>query len=97
MLFIHGGGWTGGTRSDYCRPLFQHFLSLGFIVGSMDFRLLPETSFAGQLEDVRDVEPWLRHVLPSHLHRDGMNLTVNDIVVVGASAGAHLALLTVWR
>ena len=97
MLFIHGAGWTGGNRSDYCRPLFQHFLSLGFIVASMDFRLLPETPFAGQMEDVRDVEVWLRHILPSQLHREGVDLTVDNIVVVGASAGAHLALLTVWR
>ncbi|PMD54990.1 uncharacterized protein K444DRAFT_500799, partial [Hyaloscypha bicolor E] len=38
MLFIHGGGWLGRSRSDYCRPLFQHFLSLGFIVTSIDYR-----------------------------------------------------------
>lgn len=95
MLFIHGGGWLGGSRSDYCRPLFQHFLSLGFIVTSMDYRLLPETSLAGQLEDVRDVEPWLRHSLPSILTDPALSVDRDNIVVVGASAGSLLAFLTV--
>lgn len=56
MLFIHGGSWTGGDRFDHSRPLFQNFLAMGFIVTSMDYRLLPETSLSGQLEDIRDVE-----------------------------------------
>lgn len=95
MLFIHGGGWLGGSRSDYCRPLFQHFLSLGFIVTSMDYRLLPETSLAGQLEDIRDVESWLRHDLSSIFTGLALMVDSDKIIVVGASAGAHLALLTV--
>ncbi|KAH8674371.1 Alpha/Beta hydrolase protein [Tricladium varicosporioides] len=99
MLFIHGGGWSSGSRSDYCRPLFKHFLSLGFIVTSMDYRLLPETSLAGQLEDVRDVESWLRYSLPVIFTGPGLVVDGDKIIVVGASAGAHLALLTpkLWR
>jgi acetyl esterase/lipase len=62
-LFIHGGGWSGGNRTDYSRPLFHHFLSLGFIVTAMEYRLLPETKLEGQMDDVRDVEPWLRNSL----------------------------------
>jgi acetyl esterase/lipase len=97
MLFIHGGGWTGGNRTDYCRPLFHRFLAQNFIVASMDYRLLPETPLAGQLEDIRDVEPWLRGQLAPLLKADGFDVEVEngEIVVVGASAGAHLALLTV--
>jgi acetyl esterase/lipase len=95
MLFIHGGGWTGGNRSDYSRPLFHDFLSLGFIVTSMDYRLLPETELGGQLEDVRDVEYWLRNRLASEVKHSFSRIQNDKIVVVGASAGAHLALLTV--
>jgi acetyl esterase/lipase len=106
MLFIHGGAWLGSNRSDYCRPLFHQFLQLGFVVTSMDYRLRPETSLDGQLEDVRDMEGWLRgegglgKVL-SEMGRDGngignlVDVDTESIVVVGASAGAHLALLTV--
>jgi len=98
MLFIHGGAWLGSNRSDYCRPLFHQFLELGFVVTSMDYRLRPETSLEGQLDDVRDVEGWLRGKggLGEVLTGMGKGVEVNaeKIVVVGASAGAHLALLT---
>lgn len=105
MLFVHGGAWLGSNRSDYCRPLFHQFLELGFVVTSMDYRLRPETSLEGQLEDVRDVEGWLRgegglgEVLreigtSGSQHGKGIQVDTEKIVVVGASAGAHLALLT---
>lgn len=95
MLFIHGGGWSGGNRTDYSRPLFYHFLSLGFIVTSMDYRLLPETKLEGQMEDVRDVEGWLRKSLAREVKDYFSGVQSDKIIVVGASAGAHLALLTV--
>ncbi|KAL2067735.1 hypothetical protein VTL71DRAFT_15831 [Oculimacula yallundae] len=94
MLYIHGGGWLGSNRSDYCRPLFHEFLKLGFVVTSMDYRLRPETSLQGQLSDIRDVEYWLKNCLGSEMRQSGMDINVDKIVVVGASAGAHLALLT---
>ena len=61
----------------------------------MDYRLLPETSLSEQLNDVKDVEPWLRTKLPRELKDDDISVDTEKIVVVGASAGAHLALLTV--
>jgi acetyl esterase/lipase len=95
MLFIHGGGWTGGNRTDYSRPLFYHFLSLGFMVTAMDYRLLPETKLDGQMDDVRDVEAWLRNNLAQEVKEYFSQIQDDKIIVVGASAGAHLALLTV--
>lgn len=56
MLFIHGGAWIGGNRQEFSRPVFEEFLSHGFVVVSTDYRLVPESSFVnGQLEDIRDV------------------------------------------
>lgn len=95
VLFIHGGGWLGSNRSDYCRPLFHEFLKLGFVVTSMDYRLRPETSLDGQLSDIRDVEYWLRNTLAAETRYCRIEVDASEIVVVGASAGAHLALMTV--
>jgi len=95
LLYIHGGGWIGGNRSDYSRPLFLDFLALGFVVASMDYRLLPETSFEGQQGDIKDIEPWLRQQLPIELEDAGLRCDTDKIIVAGGSAGAHLALLTV--
>ncbi|KAL5319399.1 hypothetical protein ACEPPN_012451 [Leptodophora sp. 'Broadleaf-Isolate-01'] len=94
VLFIHGGGWLGSNRSDYCRPLFHEFLKLGFVVTSMDYRLRPETSLDGQLSDIRDVEYWLRNTLAAETRYCRIEVDASEIVVVGASAGAHLALMT---
>lgn len=95
MLFIHGGGWISSNKTDYSRPLFHEFLSLGFVVVSIDYRLLPETPLQGQLEDIRDIESWLKQKLSSELSETVFRLSTTNIVVTGGSAGAHLALLTV--
>lgn len=95
LLFIHGGGWIGGNRTDYSRPMFHEFLALGFVVVSMDYRLLPESTFAEQQEDIRDIEPWLKTQLPIELERTAYKVDTSKIVVAAASAGAHLALLIV--
>ena len=97
ILFIHGGGWINNNRTDYSRPLFHHFIARNFIVCSMDYRLLPETPFSGQCEDVKDIEKWLRKDLANVLKQEGCEVSVDGekIIIVGASSGAHLALLTV--
>jgi hypothetical protein len=95
IVYIHGGGWIGGNKTDYSRPLFHEFLSLGFIVTSMDYRLLPETSFKGQQDDIRDIEPWVKRQLQVEIRDSGLKCNTDKIIVAGGSAGAHLALLTV--
>lgn len=96
VLYIHGGGFIGGNRAGYCRPLFEDLLQSGVVVVSTDYRLLPETGFAdGQLEDIRDVGSWVRERLPAKLRSKGFDMACGDIVVIGSSAGAFLALLTV--
>jgi acetyl esterase/lipase len=65
----------------------------------MDYRFLPESAFwDGMCEDVKDMERWLRGGgLEGVLRGKGEAVEINGgrIVVSGASAGAHLALLTV--
>lgn len=96
LAFFHGGAWLGGNRGEYCRPLFQHFLAKGFIVASFDYRLLPESEFVrDQLADVRDAGAWIHDQLPAILSRDSYEMSRDDVVVAGSSAGALLALLTV--
>lgn len=67
------------------------------MVVSADYRLLPESDFlTGQLEDIRDLEDWLRRMLPGLVMQSAdIRVDSEAIVVLGASAGAHLALLTV--
>lgn len=97
-LFIHGGGWMAGIRNDCPKPIIHEFLTKGFAFVAIDYRLLPEVDFiTGQLDDVAFAEIWIREKLQSCLQDRGVNVTVDTdaIVVLGGSAGSHLASLTV--
>lgn len=94
MLYIHGGGWVGGNRADCSRLLLIRFLQQGFVVCSMDYRLLPESTFKQMQEDVRDMGLWLRSKLQAEV-TDDVSIDDEKIVVVGASSGALLAMQTV--
>ncbi|KFY67205.1 hypothetical protein V496_01684 [Pseudogymnoascus sp. VKM F-4515 (FW-2607)] len=93
-LYIPGGGWVSVNRADYSRPLFHELLSYNFVICCIDYRLLPETSFAELMKDVTAVETWIRSVLPVEMQMIGRKLDDNKVVVLGGSAGGHLALLT---
>ncbi|THW05936.1 alpha/beta-hydrolase [Aureobasidium pullulans] len=100
MLFVHGGAWIGGNRQEFSRPVFEEFLSHVFVVVATNYRLVPESSFINsQLEDIRDVETWIKTEMPSKLKDHGFDVQTEQIVVVGGSAGALLALLTpkLWK
>jgi hypothetical protein len=95
MLYIHGGAWIAGSRSDYSQCLFDAFLSRGYVVASPDYRFLPESSIHDQFDDAADVGIWLKDKFPSIVREDGFEVNQNKIVVDGASAGALIALSTV--
>ncbi|GMG01671.1 unnamed protein product [Aspergillus oryzae] len=38
VLFLHGGGWIGGDRTEYCRPLFDEFLAQQYVVASANYK-----------------------------------------------------------
>lgn len=84
VVYFHGGAWINGNRSDYPRPAFQEFLNLGFAILSPDYRLLPESTYQEQLDDVLATEKF-REYFPKKA----------QVIVYGASAGALLALNTV--
>ena len=95
FLFLHGGGWIGGSRSEISRPLLHELLSQGFVVTSADYRLLPEATLKQQFDDVRATEHWVRSKLPELLAAQGMNIRKDAVIVGGASAGGHLAMMVV--
>ncbi len=84
LFFIHGGGWKAGSRNIY-HTIIHEYRQLGFDCASTDYR------FSGDIEQqVSDI-------------RTGMNIFVGEqakrnrptkLLLMGCSAGAHLALLT---
>ncbi len=87
VLFVHGGGWTIGdrTRTAHAKP--DHFTANGYAFASTGYRLLPEAPVEDQARDVALAIRTLR------AQADELGFDANRIVLMGHSAGAHLAAL----
>lgn len=85
LLWMHGGGWRGGHRSDECPAL--PFVDSGYVVASIDYRLSGQAIWPAQIHDAKAAVRWLR------AHAATLRLDTARIVAWGTSAGGHLAAL----
>lgn len=86
MVVIHGGGWVVGTRHLrrwYC----EQFAENGYVVMTIDYRMMPKHPFPRCLHDCKAAVRWLR------LHAKKYRIDPERIAAFGASAGGHLATL----
>ena len=94
IVFLHGGGWRGGSRAgfgpafaDWSPSPFLQLAAHGFAVASLDYRLSGEARFPAPLEDVAAGLGWLR------AHAEHLGIDATRAVLWGESAGGHLAAL----
>lgn len=84
IVNIHGGGWVYGNKEIY-----QHYCmklaGRGFTVVNFNYRLAPEQPYPAALEDVNQVFTYLEQ------HGQEYYVDVNNLFVVGDSAGAQLS------
>lgn len=86
VVFIHGGGWSIGNRSMVqAKP--QHFKQAGYVFASAGYRLLPEAPVETQAADIGAALRALRG------QAEAGGFDPDRIVLIGHSAGAHLAAL----
>ena len=84
IVFLHGGGWSGGTRTT--GPDFRRYFARdGFAMASIEYRLTPSITFPANVEDVRTAVRWLKANAAAHA------LDPDRICLWGTSAGGHLA------
>ena len=88
-VHVHGGGWTGGSKSSGPRfaELMPLLLARGYLVASLDYRLAPAHKYPAQIQDVKCA---IRH-LRARAWRYGLD--PDRIGVWGGSAGGQLASL----
>jgi acetyl esterase/lipase len=84
VVYVHGGSWIGGSRKG--NP-FLWLTESGFAVASVDYRFSTEALFPAQLNDCRSAIEWLRKEATKY------GYDASRIVVIGTSAGGHLAVL----
>jgi acetyl esterase/lipase len=84
IVWVHGGAWRAGSKSDM--PLGQLVLE-GFAVASVDYRLSGIAPFPAQAHDIKAAIRFLR----AKASEFGIN--ADRIAISGGSAGGHLAQL----
>jgi len=84
IVWIHGGGWMGGSKTR-CPPL--PWTKKGYVVASIDYRLSQDAKFPAQIEDCKAAIRWLR------VNAKEYKIDPARIVAWGGSAGGHLASL----
>ena len=84
VVWIHGGGWRGGSK-EKCEV--KWLTDYGFALASISYRLTDQATFPAQIHDCKGAVRWLR------AHAGKYGYSVEKIGVAGSSAGGHLAAL----
>lgn len=85
IINIHGGGWKTGTKES--QGGFNPFFKAGFAVANMEYRLSGQAKAPAAIEDTRCMLVYLIK------NAKELNIDPNKIVIMGGSAGGHLALM----
>lgn len=85
VINIHGGGWKNGVKES--QTGFSTFFKAGFAVMNIEYRLTGQATAPAAIEDTRCALIYLIS------HAKELNIDVNKIVIMGGSAGGHLALM----
>ncbi len=97
IVYVHGGGWCKGDKSNQIENKVNLFRSLGHIFVSVNYRLSPfpfdisnnnRIKYPDHNVDIADALLWIN----DNISQYGGNK--HKIVLLGHSAGAHLVALT---
>lgn len=84
IVLIHGGGWRSGSRYQqrwYC----NHFAHEGYVVMTIQYRMMPKYPFPNCVQDCKAAVRWLRRNAGQY------RVDPDHIIAFGASSGGHLA------
>ncbi len=87
IVFLHGGGWRVGDKSEAAGKVAALVGETGYALASVDYRLSNEGRFPTQIIDCKTAVRWVRANAPR------FGLDPKRVGVMGFSAGGHLAAL----
>ena len=85
IIWVHGGGWKGGSKGGISRPV--GVLSRGYALVSVEYRLSGEAIWPAQIEDCKAAVRWTR------ANAKAYGLDRDRIGAWGSSAGGHLVAM----
>lgn len=85
VINIHGGAWTHGQKET--QTGYKSFFKKGFAVANVEYRLAEVAKAPAAVEDVRCAFLYMIE------NAEKYNIDTSRIVVMGGSAGGHLALM----
>ncbi len=84
LVWIHGGGWSGGSKSE---RTYIGQIARGYVFASIEYRFSQKAIFPAQAQDCQAAIRWLRANAKKY------NIDPSHIGIGGASAGGHLVAL----
>ena len=85
VIWVHGGGWRGGSKTQLNRV--WGILDRGYALASVEYRLSGEALFPAAVEDCKAAVSYLR------LHAEKLGLDADRFGAWGSSAGGHLVAM----
>jgi acetyl esterase/lipase len=86
IIFVHGGGWSGGGKNELDQTNKQAFLDAGFAIASVNYTLSGTAKFPQQIYDLKAAIRYLR----ANAREYGLD---GSIGLWGHSAGGQLVAL----
>jgi acetyl esterase/lipase len=91
VVMIHGGGWMEGDKSMDNKVYVSKVVAAGgYVVFSINYRLLPNAKLKKQTEDCMAAVIWVKQ------HAKEYGADPERVGVMGGSAGGHLGALVAW-
>jgi acetyl esterase/lipase len=87
FIFLHGSAWAAFDKDFGTRPFFRHMAAHGHTVMDVAYRLIPEVDIYGMVGDAKRAVAWIK------ANADRYSVNPEKVVLAGASAGGHIALL----
>jgi acetyl esterase len=91
LVYLHGGGWTIGSRDSHDRACRRLAAGSGGAVVSLDYRLAPEHPWPASVDDTVSALGWVAEAPPE------LGAPPRAVAVGGDSAGGTLAALACLR
>lgn len=90
FLDVHGGAWSGGTRTA-AENVDRALATSGMVVAAIDFRVAPEHAYPKQVMDVNYGIRWWKATCGDY------NGDASKFGALGISSGGHTTMLTALK